>query len=104
MTDLKACPFCDKEPLKMSIGDERIAKCSNLNCQMNTIWFTIDEWNSRPIEDRLRRELVGLAEAIRVHLSPSTYTTPGAKQTFREAIIKKATAIIDEHGSKGGRE
>jgi hypothetical protein len=61
------------------------------------------EWNSRPIEDRLRRELVGLAkvmQAMTAVLSCGRQLPEGAALVHN----KKATAIIDEHGSKGDKK
>lgn len=57
---LRPCPFCGEAPAAHMTG----AWCSNDNCRMG--WLaTRTAWNTRPIEDRLRKEL-GNAERVLV--------------------------------------
>ena len=65
MSELKPCPFCGKP------ADDRynrLAKCSNEQCLMN-YWIGDDgdfyireDWNTRPIEDDLRKRIAELRE------------------------------------------
>jgi hypothetical protein len=54
-----------------------------------------------PEVEKLRHELVGLAESIRGH-DGCECSTREFDCGYHNAIIEKATAIIDEHGGKGG--
>jgi len=55
--ELKACPFCGS---KADIYHDRqdVAVCSNGDC--NNCGIPVDEWNTRPIEDALRKQLEGM--------------------------------------------
>jgi len=52
--ELKACPFCGS---KADIYHDRqdVAVCSNGDC--NNCGIPVDEWNTRPMEDTLHKEL-----------------------------------------------
>src|SRR4030042_1189562 len=51
---LKRCPYC------VTYGEETASgyvSCSNIDCPADGVILTIDEWQSRPIEDELRKHL-----------------------------------------------
>jgi len=61
MTELKKCPFCGRDarnnPTWM-VGSENSAECSNRHCITNKLTYaTIEEWNTRPLEDALQARI-----------------------------------------------
>ena len=66
--ELRPCPFCG-EPADDRYN--RLAKCSNKQCLMNywieddADFYIRDDWNTRPIEDDLRKRIAELEEAQR---------------------------------------
>ena len=63
--ELRPCPFCG-EPADDRYN--RLAKCSNKQCLMNywieddADFYIRDDWNTRPIEDDLRKRIAELEE------------------------------------------
>ena len=53
MKEIKRCPICKSEPFLSS--KKNYVTCPNEQCNIDT-WFTIEAWNNRPIEDKLRSE------------------------------------------------
>ena len=60
MDKLPACPFCGKP----SEVYRKMARCSDVECHAHYIRVPIDEWNTRPIEDKLQQEIARLREAL----------------------------------------
>ena len=64
---LKPCPFCggkafeyDDEPaIECLVG---CCKCSGQECMGGAMWVYIDEWNTRPIEDKQAEQIERLKE------------------------------------------
>jgi hypothetical protein len=78
--ELKACWSCGKPGIYTdSEGDASIygiqthwCSCSDPACMRSGICFTVDQWQSRPIEDKLEAENAALKEAQRWHLASET--------------------------------
>lgn len=57
--ELKPCPFCGGEAFEPTIDGALpdwyvpLTSCMNNDCEENA-WMSIDNWNTRPIEDALR--------------------------------------------------
>lgn len=59
----KSCPWCGSKTIMLSPYTEVITKHTFAKCENCDIrWMLIGQWNTRPIEDKLRAEL---AEARR---------------------------------------
>lgn len=63
MSELKPCPFCEKDALQNSelfmSGRKPLpyARCSDRHCCGGKIWHDIEAWNTRPREQALIDEL-----------------------------------------------
>ena len=63
MSELKPCPFCGVMPM----GQDDRYMCSTLGCVMQEDTISAKAWNTRPIEDDLRKRIAELeAESERV--------------------------------------
>ena len=64
--ELRPCPFCGEEPVQSG----NFVACGNENCPTcDNYWtdpqiLTIEQWNTRPIEDELRAEIERLKVRI----------------------------------------
>lgn len=58
---LKPCPFCG------SVATDLIteAYCSNPNCAISGQGFYVAEWNKRPLEEKLKKAIDTLNEAVK---------------------------------------
>ena len=59
---LKPCPFCGSEPITPAIpigviDDDIPVECSNYECDASLMTFNKSIWNTRPIEDALRKRV-----------------------------------------------
>ena len=59
---LKPCPFCGGKAIYvtkqgMATYTSGYASCANVNCMKDEYIFLVNQWNTRPIEDRLHGEL-----------------------------------------------
>jgi hypothetical protein len=97
----EAAPFCCGEDMERHYPDNQ--KCFSCGGKdgICTCEAPLEEPTREEIEDRLRRELVGLAESIRGH-DGCECSTREFDCEYHNAIIEKATAIIAAYGSKGG--
>ena len=57
MNELKKCPLCGKQPKICWLDENRddLVACHNDDCSLFSILIPIDEWNTRPDTDLLRR-------------------------------------------------
>lgn len=72
MSELKPCPFCvseaglptnlDGTPVDYEVTD---CTCKNDDCPISEYWIPIKIWQSRPIEDKLRKRVAELEAAQR---------------------------------------
>lgn len=60
--ELKACPFCGCEEVSLSEIMPNMVLCSNIDCYFYAVYTPVMIWQSRPIEDELRAEIVRLKE------------------------------------------
>ena len=61
----KPCPFCGSEVKHLEKFD--VVYCSNVECGLhyeNGGGYTVEYWNTRPIEDNLQAEIERLKEAL----------------------------------------
>lgn len=58
MSELKSCPYCGHEPdSRISDTDgNKYYTCGSKWCR-NGNWYTLEEWNARPLEDALQNEI-----------------------------------------------
>lgn len=61
--ELKACPFCGKEATTLEDDGITFVQCGYDECP-SLAWLTVEEWNTRPIEDALRAENARLREEL----------------------------------------
>lgn len=64
----KPCPFCGSEAIPNPKWDTRV-NCSHVGCYNSSYWredgFSLETWNTRPIEDALTAELDAARERER---------------------------------------
>jgi ribosomal protein S27AE len=60
--ELKLCPLCGNIAEIMA-NHEKPVSCSNRDCSLWAALSTVEEWNTRPIEDELR-EKIDLLKAL----------------------------------------
>jgi len=65
---MKACPFCGSKAKKhkytMLGEDFKVAYCPNEDCYFHHRTASIADWNTRPIEDELRKRIAELEGKI----------------------------------------
>ena len=61
MNTLKPCPFCGEMP---EVADDGVCRCNNKSCSMAPYWYLLKYWNTRPIEDELRKRIAELEAEI----------------------------------------
>ncbi len=63
MSELKPCPFCGKKP-NPNWTDESYIECTNRKCSVYGYGMSTGDWNTRPIEDDLRKRIAELEAEI----------------------------------------
>ena len=60
--ELKRCPFCGS-PTEYTSIDQEFVRCSKgLKCPGEGQVYAVEDWNTRPIEDELRKALTEILE------------------------------------------
>jgi hypothetical protein len=54
--ELKLCPICAGKAVRSETQTDKVA-CAYEPCPMAAYWWSVDEWQTRPVEDLLRAEL-----------------------------------------------
>ncbi len=62
---LKPCPFCGGDGEIVGAKWHPFVTCSSGICSLGNIAYTVKEWNTRPIEDRLTAEVARLRGLVR---------------------------------------
>ncbi|MBO5680375.1 MAG: Lar family restriction alleviation protein [Lentisphaeria bacterium] len=60
--ELKPCPFCGSSAEYTSIDQEFVRCSKGLKCPSEAQVYTVEDWNTRPIEDAQRRALTEILE------------------------------------------
>lgn len=61
--DLNPCPFCQSPAEQKMDGHYPVASCSNDDCVAHGYWVSEMEWNTRPREEALEKEVKELRQA-----------------------------------------
>ena len=64
---LKHCPFCGHKGYLFSDNGSDYVICTTKSCCIYTNWISPDEWNSRPIEDKLHKRVAELEWFLQSH-------------------------------------
>lgn len=59
---LKRCPFCGSKAEYTSIDQEFVRCSKGLQCPTEAAVFAVEDWQSRPLEDELRKALAEIVE------------------------------------------
>jgi len=65
MNTLKPCPFCGRTP-NPDWTDESYIECTNRKCSLYGYGMSTGDWNTRPIEDDLRKRIAELEALVNV--------------------------------------
>lgn len=59
---LKRCPFCGSKAEYTSIDKEFVHCTKELMCPTENLSFCVEDWQTRPVEDELRKALAEIVE------------------------------------------
>lgn len=91
MSELKPCPFCGKK-IKEVPGFNGVCGCESDNCQGSLVeYMTLDEWNTRPVEDALRARIAELEQAQR--WIPVSERLPDASEKVQDVLCYNAPIL-----------
>lgn len=73
MSELKLCPICGSEAVytteygytKNGLVETDWCSCDDIRCMPEGVVFDVKRWNTRPIEDDLRKQLEIARKALR---------------------------------------
>ena len=81
---LKRCPFCGS-PAEYTSIDQEFVRCSaGLKCPSEAQVYTVEDWNTRPVEDALQKALTEIMELC----TTGGYVSTDAKFKSIEKIVK----------------
>jgi len=106
MNNLKECPFCGSNKVHISCSMDRYEiicrNCVTVKTSFVSKDKSIDSWNSRPTEDKLREALEELVEALRDALGwvESHHDMHEFQRGFGDAW-KVETSILSRYTKEG---
>lgn len=93
MSKLKPCPFCGEMPEVEPNGD---CYCDNYICPMAPDSYMPGDWNTRPIEDDLRKRIAELEEIDKLRSeSISTLNQANANNEDEIELLEKRIAELE---------
>lgn len=97
---LKSCPFCGFNVFYVQDRPDHperiLIRCLNADCPLHREYiFTLEQWQSRPLEDALRAKLEMARNVLMYLHDPSGYFQPEVYD-----ICERAIAEIDKIGEK----
>ncbi|MHA1344956.1 MAG: hypothetical protein ACTSO3_01015 [Candidatus Heimdallarchaeaceae archaeon] len=51
---LKNCPLCNEPAHVPRIGSLEKTHCTDMDCSLHTVFIDCEEWNTRPIESKIK--------------------------------------------------
>lgn len=103
--ELKPCPFCDKSVTISKRGSSAYpthwARClTGSDCPGFGIIATEDQWNTRPIEDRLRAENEILRKAVEFYADKENWQTTSGHSSWAWALKTQDCAYFNTGGGR----
>lgn len=94
----KPCPFCgnDAELFQVTpLSKEFFIGCSSGNCEASGCQFSLDMWNNRPQEDRLKEVIDKLLNSIKISYDEN-FSRKTVNARFKSVLseIQKNLGII----------
>lgn len=91
--NLKRCPFCGSEAEYTSIDQEFVRCSKGLQCPTEAAVFAVEDWQSRPLEEELRKAQAKMYALLKMISDPTTFMGAQTNETLRtviENILTKA--------------
>ena len=103
MAELKSCPFCGSKPVPTYANKNRFC-CPTNHCPNAYYPFTVEQWNTRPIEDTIRASCAEwkadtkrLAELIEAQLNAYDLMGCDGVKSITEEGYKKLECAFNAH-------
>ena len=101
MNELRPCPFCGSKAEPYILPANTGTCCSDQACNLHHLFFEIETWNTRPIEDHLHKQLEVAMEALEIFesgLKRIAWECKGDAQTIADGTLREAIANIEKIG------
>jgi hypothetical protein len=91
----KVCPLCNSNPAWGFYSPSRVC-CTNGECQLSRVTVTVAQWNTRPLEDKLRADLARRDDLIK------RLVEDGERLADKEMVVDGQLSVCKHNFNCGG--